>query len=170
MTQSSRRLALLSTTALVMASCASGTGTAATVEQFIANTQTALAYAAPIASMISIFVPGAAIYVPFVEQGISSALSVFNTVTSAMTQAQAQPLAGQIATYLDAAVAAAQQAVGVIPDATQRAKASAVVAQVTAGIGLIKAFATGVTQIVSNPPTAAFAPINVPPLPIRTVR
>lgn len=150
-----------------VASCAPTAPANTSVEQFIANTQTALAYAAPIAAMISIFVPGAAVYVPLVEQGISAALSVFNTVSSAMTQAQAQPLAGKIGTYLDAAVAAAQNAVNVIPDPTQRAKANAVLAQVTAGTAL--AFATGAV-VVAAMPTAALAPIKVPSLPVRIVR
>lgn len=162
-----RRLALSAAALAGVAACTPPTGSTNTaVEQFIANTQTVLAYAAPIASMISIFVPGAAAYVPLVEQGISAALAVFNTVTSAMTQAQAQPLAGQITVYLDAAVAAAQNAVNVIPDPTQRAKANAVLAQVTAGVGLIKAFATGVAAAM---PTAALA-VGVPALPIRMVR
>ena len=178
------RRSLISTSALVLpalalAACAvapakqapPGDGTPVpapqtAVEQFIAETQAVLGFAAPIVSVISIFVPGAAAYAPIVEAGLNGALNVFNTISSTMTVAQAQPIAGRIVTYIGGSLTAADQAVAVISDPVQRAKAQGIVAQVRGGLGLLAAFASVGGVAVG----AEAVPVAVGALRIRTVR
>lgn len=149
----------------LLAACALPAGTAATVEQFIATTQSVLAYASPIVSVIGIFVPGAAALVPVVQKGLSVAADIFNTVSSTMTVAAAQPKAQQIVTALNGAVAAAGQAVNLIPDPVQKAKAQVVLAQVQTGVNAVAAFAAGVSAV----PLPAGGSVAAPPLFVRKV-
>lgn len=167
------RRSLISTSALVLpalalAACtpAPAGGTQTATEQFIAQVQAVLAYFAPIVSVISIFVPGAAAYAPIVEAGLNGALNVFNTISSTMSVAQAQPIAQKIVTYIGGSLTAADQAVAVISDPVQRAKAQGIVAQVRGGLGLLSAFASVGGVAVG----AEAVPVSVGALRIRTVR
>lgn len=160
---------LLASSALVapalLAACAVSPSTAGTVEQFIATTQSVLAYASPIVTMVGIFVPGAAAFVPLVQKGLSDAASIFDTVSSTMTVAAVQPKAQQIGTALNGAVSVAAQAIALIPDPTQRSKAQVVLAQVQVGVNAVTAFSAG--KVVVPAPTAG--PIAPPPLFVRRV-
>lgn len=157
--------AIITAPGLALAACAISPGTTATVEQFIATTQSVLAYASPIVTMVGIFVPGAAAFVPLVQKGLSDAASIFDTVSSTMTVAAAQPKAQQIGTALNGAMTVAGQAIDLIPDPAQKAKAQVVLAQVQAGVNAVVAFSAG--TVVVPAPTAG--PIAPPPLFVRRV-
>lgn len=152
--------------ALALAACGAQSGGApstvsATVEQVIARIQAAISFSSALSPMLAIVAPGAASFIPQINAGLNTASNIFNTISTTMTEIQAQPIVGQVATALGGALTAAQQATAVIGDATARAKAQGVVATAQAVLPLLTAFATGVQAAVSAAPLAAGATLRV---------
>lgn len=170
-----QRRAFLATTALIapalaVAACTPGSATTAQVEQIIATTQAVLSYVSPIVPLLAAFVPGAAAFVPMVETGLSVAASIFNNISNAMTVAQTQPLIGQIATSIGAALDSADQATALITNPQAKATATAILAEARAILGLLTKFATGVAAVVTPPAPAMRAGRLIAPMHIRQVR
>jgi hypothetical protein len=174
MNASRRSLVSVSTLAipaLALAACTPAPAGTTTVAQILTEITGIMNYAAPIASIISIFVPGASAFLPLVESGLNAALNVANTIVSTMAAAAAQPLVQQVSTDLKGALTAAGQAIAVISDPTQQAKAQAILAQASQGVTLLDAFVTGVALVVTPPAAAArMGATLVPGLRIVTVR
>ncbi len=148
------RRALFNTTAIVavaatLDACASGSATSTTaVEQVITDIQGVLSYVGPIIPLISVFVPGTTAFVPLVEAGLGVATGLLNTLSSTMTTASAQPIVHQIATALGGALDAADHAVVLISSPTQRAGATALIAEARVVLGMLDTFVTGVVATV----------------------
>jgi hypothetical protein len=155
---------LLGCTALTPAATAS-------IQQILGVAGAVINFAGPIVSVLSAFVPGASAFVPLIESGLNAALAVANTIVTTMTTSAAQPLVQQISTDAKGAIAAAGQAIAVIPDPTARAKVQAILDQASAGVTLLDAFVSGVAVVI-NPPTVAsrMGSTLIPPLRIVTLR
>lgn len=136
----------------------------ATVEKVIAQIQAVMPYVSGIANVLGVVVPGAVSVIATVEAGLSTAASVFNSVTSSMTTAAAQPLVGKIATAIEGAVTATETIAASLP-----AKAQFVVS------GLLSQARTVISDLNAfvNPAVVSASPVP-PTLPtmlfIRNVR
>jgi hypothetical protein len=156
---------------IALAGCtALGGSTSSQVEQVIADIQGVLSYASPIIPLIAAFVPGAAAFVPMVETGLSVAAAIFNTISSTMTTAAAQPLVGQIVTALGGALDSADQATALIQNPAAKATATAIIAEARTVLALLATFASGVIAVVTPPAPMMRAGRALAPMHIRMVK
>jgi hypothetical protein len=159
----SNRRSLLTTSALlapaaVLAACSAAQTAAvtSTVEQAIARVQALMPTFDLLATGIALLYPASAGLVPIVESALSAALGIFNNLTSTMSQAQAQPLVGQITMELGGSLTAIQSAIAAAPASTGVSKYAPYASEAQNVLGLLEQFATGVQATI---PTAAMAVI-----------
>ena len=157
------RRALFATTALVpLAACSLFTpANVATVEQVIAKIQAVMPYVSGIVSVVGLVVPGVTSVVNGIEAGLTAESTVFANLTSTMTAAAAQPLVGQIATYLKSALTNARTVIAALP-ASAQTQANNLLAEANTVLTDIQAFATGATATAPTVTAAMF----VPPVPV----
>ena len=96
--------------ALAACSTVNGLVTNGTLQNLLNQVQAAMPAIELIAQGVSVFVPGSASMIAVVEQGLSAAYTVAQTIVATMTTAAAQPLVQQIFTNLKAAIDAISQA------------------------------------------------------------
>src|ERR1700723_975878 len=135
-----------------------GTTNNAAVQTVFNGIQFVLPLLDVLAAGIAVAVPAAAPIVATIAPYIASAGGVFQTLSIGATEAAAQPIVGQIETYISAAVTAVE---GVVNGNPKLAPLLPKVQQAQAVLGLLTAFINGVT---ATPAAAARASFALPPL------
>ena len=148
----SRKLAISASLALSLAGAAAIAGCAAfgtppanstPTQQALAEAGAAIAYLQPVAPLLALVSPAAAVYVPDIEGGLTAALSALNGISSTLTADQAKPQIAQIASALGVVLDSADKAVATIADATKRVQAQAILAAARDEVKLLTQFSTG---------------------------
>jgi hypothetical protein len=140
LTGASRRNFAIAAAASPVAACSLFTpANVATVESVIAKIQAAMPWINAVASLGASLIPGGSAVLAVVEDGITAASNVFNTMSSTMSAAAAQPLVGQIATSIGGALTAAKQIAAALP-AKAQATANGLLAQADTVIADLNAF------------------------------
>ena len=146
-----RRSALLTATLGPLAGCAAlGTPPANStpVQQALAQAGAAIAYIQPIAPLLALVSPAAAVYIPQIQAGLEAVLVTLNGISGALTIDAAKPQIQQIATALGVVLDTADKAVATIADPTRRVQAAAILAAARAEVALLVQFSTGAAPAV----------------------
>ena len=163
---------------LALASCASissalSTSTEAGINQAIAIAQGVLNYLGPVVPLVAAFIPGAAVFVAPAMAAITLASQLLNTLTQTMAAVDAQPIVGKVTAALGGLLTAADQALALVTDPTQKAQIQAVTAAARGELALLSQLAANIQMVIASPPVSASIRmmgqhIVVPPIFVRS--